>query len=223
VISAERVSKSYRNAHRTVQALKEVSFTITAGSFTVVTGASGSGKSSLLFILGGLIKPTAGTVRFKGADIYGAASPALEDYRNKSVGFVLQKFNLVPYLTARENVMVPMIPHGGEARNMESRADSLLEKVGLGDRKDFLPRELSVGQQQRVAIARALANDPELILADEPTGNLDPGLSGEILGLFSALNREDGRTIVMVTHNPASARYGTRSFILENGECRVKS
>ena len=218
VLAVERVSKTYRNAHRTVQALREVSFTITPGSFTVITGASGSGKSTLLFVMGGLVKPTEGSVSFKGADIYGDKAGAA-DYRNKSVGFVLQRFNLVPYLTARENVMVPMVPAGGSMRNKLERVDALLEKVGLADRADFLPRELSVGQQQRVAIARALANDPELILADEPTGNLDPGLSKDVMELFGALNRGEGRTILMVTHSTEAARYGTRSMRLEGGVC----
>jgi len=218
VLAVDHVSKTYRNAHRTVQALREVSFEITPGSFTVITGASGSGKSTLLFVMGGLVKPTEGSVSFKGADIYGNKADAA-GYRNKSVGFVLQRFNLVPYLTARENVMVPMVPREEGMAGGPERAGALLEKVGLGDRADFLPRELSVGQQQRVAIARALANDPELILADEPTGNLDPGLSRDILELFGSLNRREGRTILMVTHSTEAARYGTRAMRLEGGVC----
>ena len=223
MIVMKGVSKTYRNPHRTVHALVDVSFTVEKGSFTVVTGASGSGKSTLLFVLGGLVRPTAGSVLFNGTDIYAGNDRETAGYRNKSVGFVLQSFNLVPYLTARENVMVPMLPAEIPVAKRAERADAMLNRVGLADRRDFLPRELSVGQQQRVAIARALANDPELILADEPTGNLDPGLAGEILEMFRALNVQDGRTVVMATHSPVAARYGTRALLLENGNCTASS
>jgi putative ABC transport system ATP-binding protein len=223
MIVMKSVSKTYRNPHRTVHALADVSFAVERGSFTVVTGASGSGKSTLLFVLGGLVRPTAGSFLFNGADIYAGNDRETAEYRNRSVGFVLQSFNLIPYLTARENVTVPMLAAKTPASKRTGRASAMLDLVGLADRRDFLPRELSVGQQQRVAIARALANDPEMILADEPTGNLDPGLAGEILEMFRKLNAEDGRTIVMATHSPVAARYGTRSLLLENGTCTAGS
>ncbi len=144
----------------------------------------------------------------------------LTRYRNRKVGFVLQSFHLIPYLSAAENVMVPMLFANGKNGDLEDRARSLLDRLGLADRANHLPRELSVGQQQRVAIARALANNPEVILADEPTGNLDPRLAGEVLGILRELSEKDGRTVVMVTHSPEAAGIGGHRLHLSDGVCR---
>jgi putative ABC transport system ATP-binding protein len=217
MFALEGVRKTFRSRRGSVDALRDVTLTIDCGSFLTITGPSGSGKTTLLLTLGGLIRATAGRVVFDGVEIGRLGERRLAEYRNRKVGFVLQTFNLIPYLSARENVMVPMIFSNGNGGDHAARADALLERVGLGGRAQHLPRELSVGEQQRVAIARALANDPGVILADEPTGNLDPGLSREILGVLSELNRKDGRTIVMVTHSPAAARIGSHHVHLREG------
>lgn len=217
------VGKSYQGRRGPVHALRDVSISIEPGSFVTVTGPSGSGKTTLLLTLGGLIRPSSGRVMFKGRDLGELDERKLADYRNRRVGFVLQSFNLIPYLTAFENVMVPMTL--GARRNGDAgvRAQELLVRLGLEDRMDHLPRELSVGQQQRVAIARALGNDPDVILADEPTGNLDPGLAAEILELLVGLNGEEGRTVVMVTHSPDAARVGTHRIHLDSGVCAASN
>lgn len=202
----DNLTKIYHHRSEPVYALDSVQLTIPDGSFTAVTGGSGSGKTTLLLMLGGLIRPTSGTASYNGADLCGLSANQLAEYRNRTVGFVLQTFNLVPYLTALENVMVPMLLNGTVAAERRNRAMALLEQLDLDRRIDFFPRELSIGQQQRVAIARAMANKPEVILADEPTGNLDPSLSVEILDILEGLNRKDGRTVVMVTHNPLAAQ-----------------
>jgi putative ABC transport system ATP-binding protein len=146
------------------------------------------------------------------------SEPELAEYRNRKIGFVLQTFNLIPYLTALENVMLPMIFSSNGNGTAQAQAEALLEKVGLQDRSEHLPRELSVGQQQRVAIARALANSPDVILADEPTGNLDPNLSLEVLKILKRLNEEEGRTVIMVTHSPEAATFGNRQVRLKDGK-----
>ena len=216
----ESVTKTYRHRGKEIRALDNVSFKIPEGNFVTVTGGSGSGKTTLLLTLGGLIHPTAGTVSVRGDNLYKCGDEKLAHYRNRTVGFVLQTFHLVPYLTAMENVMVPMLLSEKDAGKRAVRAVSLLGRMELSDRLEFLPKELSVGQQQRVAIARALANDPDVILADEPTGNLDPTLSTEILEVLDKLNREEGKTVIMVTHSPAAAEYGQRRFHLEQGALR---
>ncbi len=217
MFALEGVTKTYRGRRGAVDALRDVTLTVAAGSFLTVTGPSGSGKTTLLLTLGGLIRATSGRVAFKGVDLNRLSEARLAEYRNRKVGFVLQTFNLIPYLSALENVMVPMVFANGTAASHTERARALLDRVGLADRANHLPRELSVGQQQRVAIARALANDPEVILADEPTGNLDPGLSREILDILRGLNQSDGHTVVMVTHSPAAARIGSHHVHLRDG------
>lgn len=220
MFTVEKITKSYTGRRGIVHALRDVSLTIESGQFVTVTGPSGSGKTTLLLTLGGLIRPTSGRVMFAGSDLGCLDERRLSEYRNRSVGFVLQSFNLIPYLSARENVMVPMSLSTNGAGDRAARADALLDRLGLADRIDHLPRELSVGQQQRVAMARALANDPKVILADEPTGNLDPALAVEILGVLQDLNAREGRTVIMVTHSPEAARIGTRRVHLESGRCR---
>jgi len=216
--TVENLSKVYTSQHGTVRALDNICLTVERGSFVAVTGGSGSGKTTLLLTLGGLIRPTAGGVTFSGTPMYSMSEPELAEYRNRKIGFVLQTFNLIPYLSAIENIMLPMLFSSDSNGTSESVAEELLEKVGLRDRKEHLPRELSVGQQQRVAIARALANGPDVILADEPTGNLDPNLSLEVLRILKELNEKEGRTVIMVTHSPEAARFGNRQLRLKDGK-----
>ncbi len=217
------VTKTYMHRGEQIRALDDVSLQIPQGSFVTVTGGSGSGKTTLLLTLGGLIRPSSGTVSAKGDNLYKCGDKRLAHYRNRTVGFVLQTFHLVPYLTAMENVMVPMLLSEKDANKRAEKAAALLDKMGLSRRREFLPRELSVGQQQRVAIARALANAPEVLLADEPTGNLDPSLSREILDILGGLNGRDGLTIVMVTHSPMAAHYGKVRFHLDHGRIAEES
>ena len=219
MFTLQKVTKAYASRRGIVHALLDVSFTIGPGQFVTVTGPSGSGKTTLLLTLGGLIRPTSGRVLFHGTDIGSLDERKLSEYRNRSVGFVLQSFNLIPYLSAYENVMVPMSLSTNGNSDHAKHAKKLLDRLGLSDRMDHLPRELSVGQQQRVAMARALSNDAKVILADEPTGNLDPGLATEILGILKDLNVREGRTVVMVTHSPEAARIGTHRVHLEAGCC----
>lgn len=222
MLALEGVTKAYSSRRGTVHALHDVSLKIEAGRFVTITGPSGSGKTTLLLTIGGLIRPTSGRVQFHGTDLCALSERHLAAYRNKKIGFVLQSFNLIPYLSAYENAMVPMSLGNGANGDHEQRAMILLDRLGLADRMDHLPRELSAGQQQRVAIARALGNDPEIILADEPTGNLDPTLAAEILGILRDLNARDGRTVIMVTHSPEAARIGSYCVRLDAGRCKVQ-
>ncbi len=212
----ETVSKSYLHRGKTVAALDEASLEIAPGDFVAVVGPSGSGKSTLLLVLGGMLSPSAGKVSLNGDSLYDLSPNERAELRRRKIGFVFQTFNLVPYLTALENVQIPLYLAGLEEIAQKERATSLLTRVGLGDRLDHKPPELSIGQQQRVALARVLANDPEIILADEPTGNLDPETGGQILDLLEEMNRE-GRTIVMVTHDPRAAARAKRVLRLIEG------
>jgi putative ABC transport system ATP-binding protein len=217
VFVLDRVTKEYSGRRGSVCALRDVSLKIGRGSFVTITGPSGSGKTTLLLTLGGLIRPTVGRVTFQEVDLCGLTQGRLAEYRNQKVGFVLQTFHLIPYLSALENIIVPMLFSNGIEGNPEKRAEALLDQLGLTDRRDHLPRELSVGEQQRVAIGRALANDPPVILADEPTGNLDPALSLEILGILRDLNGKEGRTVILVTHSPEAANIGYHHLQLVEG------
>jgi putative ABC transport system ATP-binding protein len=212
----EDVCKSYRHRGQVVQALDGATVAIARGDFVSVVGPSGSGKSTLLLMLGGMLSPSSGRVLLEGESIYDLPSDGRARLRKKNVGFVFQTFNLVPYLTALENVQVPMYLAGVDEKSQRERAAALLQRVGLGDRLDHKPAELSVGQQQRVALARMLANDPALILADEPTGNLDPETADQIIGFFEQFN-DEGRTIVMVTHDPRAAVRARRTLRLSDG------
>jgi putative ABC transport system ATP-binding protein len=215
--SLKNISKIYNSRRGAVTALDNISLDIERGSFVTITGNSGSGKSTLLLMLGGLIYPTSGQIEFGGKKLFDSSALNLAEYRSRNIGFVLQTFNLIPYLSASENIMLPMLFNAYKNGDDNQRAESLLARVGLNERAQHLPRELSVGQQQRVAIARALANDPEVILADEPTGNLDPGLSLEILEILKDLNVNESKTIIMVTHSPDAAKFGNRHFRLKDG------
>ncbi len=216
MLKMESVTKHYTHRGKQVKALDNVTLEIPRGDFVSVVGPSGSGKSTLLLTCGGMLSPAAGRVVVDGQSVYELTLKDRALLRRKKVGFVFQMFNLVPYLTAMENVQIPLYLAGVDPAEQTKRAASLLERVGLGDRLDHKPSELSVGQQQRVALARMLANDPAVILADEPTGNLDPETGQNILGFLEQLNRE-GRTIVMVTHDLRAAQRAKRILRLVGG------
>ncbi len=217
LLHIDGLCKRYAHADGPVDALKDVSLDVEEGSFVTVTGPSGSGKTTLLLAVGGLLKPTSGRILFRDLPLHDLADGALAAFRREHVGFVMQNFSLIPYLTALRNVMVPLGLLGVAAKEQEERATAILDEVGLAGRRNHLPRELSAGQQQRVAIARAMANRPALVLADEPTGNLDPGLSRDILGLLRAVNQQKKTTIVMVTHSPEAAAMGTVRLHMDAG------
>ncbi len=214
VIQLEKINKVYAGAV-SVHAVRDVSLTIARGEFVAVMGSSGSGKSTLMNMLGCLDRPTGGSYLLDGEDVSKMDRNALAEIRNEKIGFVFQGFNLLSRTSALENVELPML-YTRKGGNQRQRALQALEKVGLGQRTDHHPNQLSGGQQQRVAIARALANEPSLILADEPTGNLDTQTSVEIMGLFQELN-EQGITIVMVTHELDIARYTKRNVVMRDG------
>ena len=197
-------------------ALDDVSLEVVKGEFVSVVGPSGCGKSTLLLTLGCLIRPSEGAVWLDERSVYDLAHEEAAALRLKTIGFVFQTFNLVPYLTALENVQLPLYLSGVSPTEQRERANQVLDKVGLGDRLHHKPAELSVGQQQRVALARTLANNPRLILADEPTGNLDPALADEMVGELEELNRQ-GVTLVMVTHDPRIAARAQRQLRLSEG------
>jgi putative ABC transport system ATP-binding protein len=216
VIQLDKVNKIYQGAV-SVHAVRDVSLSIAGGEFVAVMGSSGSGKSTLMNILGCLDRPTTGRYRLDGVDVSELGRNERAQIRNQKIGFVFQGFNLLSRTSALENVELPMLyGHKSGRGNQKERAERALEKVGLGERADHHPNQLSGGQQQRVAIARALANEPSLVLADEPTGNLDTQTSIEIMGLFQDLNAQ-GITIVMVTHELDIARYTKRNIVMRDG------
>lgn len=212
------VHKTYHTGEMEVPAVRGVSIEIMRGEFVALMGASGSGKSTLMNILGCLDRPTTGHYILDGADVSGLDRDRLADIRNRKIGFVFQNFNLLPRTSARENVELPLVYSAQHLTNAElrERADRVLASVGLGGREDHHPSQLSGGQQQRVAIARALINEPEVLLADEPTGNLDSRTSIEIMAIFQQLN-ERGITVVMVTHEPDIAAYAKRNVMMRDG------
>lgn len=218
ILKVSDLTKKYRHADGDIYALNKVSFTVDTGDFVTITGSSGSGKTTLLLCLAGLIKASEGAVQFQDFSITSAADSQLSYFRKQKVGFVMQSFALIPYLTAAENVMLPLAQARMTGKQKQTAADEMLHLVGLENRKNHLPRELSAGQRQRVAIARAIINKPELILADEPTGNLDPTLSTDILDLLSNINKTQNLTILIVTHSPIAAAYGNRKIHLKDGE-----
>ena len=218
IVSLIDVHKTYRTGEMEVPAVRGVSIEIKRGEFVALMGASGSGKSTLMNILGCLDRPTTGHYILDAADVSGLDRDQLADIRNSKIGFVFQNFNLLPRTSARENVELPLVYSAQHLTNAELRekADRILESVGLAGREDHYPSQLSGGQQQRVAIARALINEPEVLLADEPTGNLDSRTSVEILAIFQQLN-EHGITVIMVTHEPDIAAYAKRNLMMRDG------
>lgn len=216
MIEFKDLQKVYVMGEEKVAALAGISLAIDRGEFTAIIGPSGSGKSSLMNILGGLDRPTAGTYRFEGEDVGQFDDDQLADFRRRRIGFVFQSFQLLPRLSALQNVELPMVYAGVLPQERRERAAALLERVGLGSRKDHRPTQLSGGQQQRVAIARALANKPDLLLADEPTGALDTQTGEEVLALFNELNGQ-GLTLIIVTHDLEVAARAKRRVSFRDG------
>lgn len=216
VISLEGITKTYVNGKLVVPVLHGIDLNIYEGEFTSIMGPSGSGKSTFMNILGCLDRPTSGSYKLDGEEVATLSDDELAFVRNKRIGFVFQSFNLLPKLTAQDNVALPMVYAGVPKKERNERAAYLLDSLGLGDRLDHLPSELSGGQRQRVAIARALANDPSIIMADEPTGNLDSKSSVDVMNIFTNLYNE-GRTIILVTHEPDIATYASRNIVLRDG------
>jgi putative ABC transport system ATP-binding protein len=223
VVSVQDLHKTYAiGGEVEVHALRGVSLDIAPGEFVALTGPSGSGKSTFMHLLGCLDRPTSGSYLLNGRDVAALPKRELSRVRNREIGFVFQGFNLLPRTSALENVELPLLYAGvTNARERRARATAALDSVGLGQRLDHHPNQLSGGQQQRVAIARALVNNPRLLLADEPTGNLDTRTSIEVMGIFQRLNLDTGLTIVLVTHEADIAEYGTRIVAFRDG--RVKA
>ena len=216
-IEGRNIIKEYRMGDTVTRVLNNISLQIAQGEFVSIMGPSGSGKSTLLYIFGGLDSPTGGSVYMSGEDI-----SKFDDYkksvmRRRSIGFVFQFYNLIPNLNVEENILLPVLLDGKNARDYKKQLNSILEIAGLADRRKHTPRELSGGQQQRVAIARALINSPEIIFADEPTGNLDSKTGTEIMKLLQEINRENNKTIIMVTHSDDAAAYSSRIVSVRDG------
>jgi len=218
IIRITGLTRHFKMGEQVVHALDGIDLSVTRGELLTIMGPSGSGKSTLLYLIGGLDRPTSGELWVNQREITQLDENDLAGYRGKEVGFIFQAFHLVPTMTALQNVEFPLVFSGVPTQQRRKRALALLERVGLGDRTGHKPTELSGGQQQRVAIARALANDPAIILADEPTGNLDTQTGREVMALLGQLNCEEGRTIVIVTHDPAISAYATRTIHLLDGK-----
>jgi putative ABC transport system ATP-binding protein len=216
IIEMTNVKKHYTSGEDMVEALRGVDISIETGEFITIMGQSGSGKSTLLSVLGGMNHPSSGVVEMAGVRLYDLPGEKLADFRAQNLGFVFQSFHLIPYLTALENVMLPLAIVKMTANAKRAAAGGALEKVGLGQKIGRLPNQLSGGEQERVAIARAIVNNPHILLADEPTGNLDSKTSEEVMVLFGELNAA-GQTVVMVTHNLENGAYADRTIHLKDG------
>lgn len=217
MLELKSISKDFSHSKKTtVTALHDINFTVEKGDFISVVGPSGSGKSTLLFIIGALMNPSSGQVLLRDEDIYDTTPTYRAALRLRNIGFVFQTFNLIPYLTAVDNVAVPAILTTDSRKEAVDRATDLLKRFGLSERLDHKFSELSVGERQRVALCRSIINDPELILADEPTGNLDPDMTREVMSLFKELN-ESGHTIIVVTHEEEVASYARKVLHLKDG------
>ena len=217
IITVDNINKTYKNGSLELQVLKNISFKVDKGEFLAIMGSSGSGKSTMMNILGCLDNQYEGRYILDGIDISKSTENELSEIRNKKIGFIFQSFNLLPRLTALENVELPLVYSSIPKEKRHKRANELLEMVGLKDRTHHRPNELSGGQRQRVAIARALVNDPSIILADEPTGNLDSKSEGEIIEILQKLNKM-GKTIVIVTHEPSIGEIAERKIVFKDGE-----
>lgn len=217
VIKLEKIVKNYKVGTQIVRALRSVSLTINKGEYVAIMGASGSGKSTLMNVIGCLDTPTSGTYVLSGSDVSHLSDDELAEIRNKEIGFVFQTFNLLPRNTALENVMLPLVYAGIKKQQRILQAEKILAEVGLSDRIEHKPNELSGGQRQRVAVARALVNNPSILLADEPTGNLDSKISEEIMQLFAEIHRKEN-TLIVVTHEESIALHAHRIIRLKDGE-----
>jgi len=221
IVTIRDLSKIYRQGEIEVTALDHISLTIAQSEFLSLMGPSGSGKSTLLHIIAGIDRPTSGECVVQNVRVTELDESALADWRNQNVGFVFQTFNLIPVLTAFENVELPLLLMNLPSSRRRELVLTALDLVGLADRAKHLPRQLSGGQEQRVAIARALVTDPKLIVADEPTGNLDHQSAEDVLQILQTLSREAEKTVIMVTHDPRAAAYGSRNIHLEKGELQL--
>lgn len=218
IVQIRDLTKVYHQGDIEVMALDRISLDIGEGEFLALMGPSGSGKSTLLHIIAGIDRPTEGQCVVQGTDVATLSETELADWRNSHVGFVFQTFNLIPVLTAYENVELPLLLTSLSAKERRVHVEAALELVGLADRMKHLPKQLSGGQEQRVAIARSLVTDPTLLVADEPTGNLDAHSAADVMTLLQTLNQTAGKTVIMVTHDPKSAAYASRMVHLEKGE-----
>ncbi|AET67203.1 ABC-type antimicrobial peptide transport system, ATPase component [Desulfosporosinus orientis DSM 765] len=218
VIEIVDLCKVYKLGTVDVEVLKNINGRIDKGEFVSIMGPSGSGKSTLLYLIGGLDKPTSGCIKVNGKDISVMKDKEESSMRRKEIGFVFQFYNLIPNLSVEENVLLPILLDGKKLKSYQDKLKEILDIVGLLERRNHTPRELSGGQQQRVAIARALINEPDIILADEPIGNLDSKTGTEVMELLKTINREKGRTIVQVTHSREAADYGQRMINLKDGK-----
>jgi len=217
LIKVDKVSKTYTRGKMEIPVLQQLNLDIAKGDFLALMGPSGSGKTTLLNLIGGLDRPTSGTIEIGGQRIDQLSETRLAKWRSRNVGFVFQFYNLLPVLTAKRNVELPLLLTGLSGADRKKRAMTALDVVGLADRASHKPGELSGGQEQRVAIARALVSDPALLVCDEPTGDLDRETADEILGLLQVLNRDHGKTIVMVTHDPKAADHASHRLHLDKG------
>ncbi len=222
LITITDLEKHYTSGSDIVEALRGINISIEAGEFITIMGQSGSGKSTLLSVLGGMNHPTAGDVEMAGVHLYRLPGEKLADFRAQKLGFVFQSFHLIPYLTALENVMLPLAIVSMSSAAKKTAAREALGLVGLGTKLDRLPNQLSGGEQERVAIARAIVNNPQILLADEPTGNLDSKTSAEVMNLLCQLNAA-GQTVVMVTHNPENGAYANRTIHLKDGRVEMRN
>jgi putative ABC transport system ATP-binding protein len=223
VIQTRDLSKEFRRDGFSITALHRINLEVRRGEFIALMGPSGSGKSTLLHLIAAMDRPTSGEIRVLGQDLRSLSDREIARWRNRHIGFVFQTFNLIPVLTAIENVELPLKLTHLNRKERLAHAQTALKLVGLADRMHHLPRQLSGGQEQRVAIARAIVTDPDLILADEPTGNLDAASAQEVLTLLSRLNQEFGKTIVLVTHDPHAARFAGQILLLEKGALKNPS
>ena len=219
-VEGRHIIKNFRIGNAPTKVLKDISLQVMQGEFVSIMGPSGSGKSTLLYILGGLDTPTSGHVLLNGTDISGFGDEKMSRIRRQKIGFVFQFYNLIPNLNVEENIMLPLLLDGKKMGGYRKQLEQILEIVGLSDHRRHTPRELSGGQQQRVAIARALISNPEILFADEPTGNLDSKTGAEIMALLREINQTSGQTIIMVTHSPEAAQSSSRVIHVQDGVIR---
>lgn len=216
-VEGKNIIKDFQIGDTKTRVLRDISLKVLQGEFVSIMGQSGSGKSTLLYILGGLDRPTSGSVYMNGMDISGFGDEKMSRIRRRHIGFVFQFYNLIPNLNVEENIMLPLLLDGKKTKEYRKDLNQILDVVGLSDRRKHTPRELSGGQQQRVAIARALIGKPEILFADEPTGNLDSKTGAEIMNLLSDINKDSGQTIIMVTHSPEAAKSSSRIIAVQDG------